>query len=82
MPGVHGAPIALDVNGTVRQLSHIDRMIWSVAEVIEHLSRAWTLAPGDLIYTGTPQGVAAVHPGDVIEARIEGLEPLRVRVVD
>ncbi|HWH73869.1 MAG TPA: fumarylacetoacetate hydrolase family protein [Methylibium sp.] len=82
VPGVHGAPIALDVNGVVRQLSHIDRMIWSVAEVIEHLSRAWTLAPGDLIYTGTPQGVAAVHPGDVIEARIEGLEPLRVRIVD
>ena len=80
VPGVHRAPIALDVNGTVRQLGHIDRMIWSVAEIIEHLSRAWTLAPGDLIYTGTPAGVAAVRPGDVIEARVEGLEPLRVRV--
>ncbi len=82
VPGIHGAPIALDVNGTVRQLSHVDRMIWSVAEVIEHLSRAWTLAPGDLIYTGTPQGVAAVRVGDLIEARIEGLEPLRVQLVD
>lgn len=82
VPGIHGAPIALDVNGTVRQLSHVDRMIWSVAEVIEHLSRAWALAPGDLIYTGTPQGVAAVRVGDVIEARIEGLEPLRVQLVD
>jgi fumarylpyruvate hydrolase len=80
VPGVHRAPIALDVNGTVRQLSHIDRMIWSVAEIIEHLSAAWTLAPGDLIYTGTPAGVAAVVAGDVIEARVEGLEPLRVRI--
>ncbi|HSV69240.1 MAG TPA: fumarylacetoacetate hydrolase family protein [Methylibium sp.] len=81
VPGIHQAPIALDVNGTVRQLSHIDRMIWSVAEIIEHLSKAWTLAPGDLIYTGTPQGVGAVQVGDVIEARIEGLEPLRVQIV-
>lgn len=80
VPGVHRAPIALDVNGTVRQLSHIDRMIWSVAEIIEHLSAAWTLAPGDLIYTGTPAGVGAVVAGDVIEARVEGLEPLRVRI--
>ena len=80
LPGIHQAPIVLDVNGALRQLGHVDRMIWSVAEIIEHLSRAWTLAPGDLIYTGTPAGVAAVQPGDVIEARVEGLEPLRLRV--
>jgi fumarylpyruvate hydrolase len=81
VPGIHRAPIALDVNGTVRQLSHVDRMIWSVAEIIEHLSAAWTLAPGDLIYTGTPEGVAAAVVGDVIESRVEGLDPLRVRIV-
>ncbi|WP_428423948.1 fumarylacetoacetate hydrolase family protein [Methylibium sp.] len=82
VPGIHRAPIVLDVNGTVRQVSHIDRMIWSVAEIIEHLSAAWTLAPGDLIYTGTPEGVAAVVAGDLLEARVEGLEPLRVRITD
>ncbi|MBN9203827.1 fumarylacetoacetate hydrolase family protein [Methylibium petroleiphilum] len=80
VPGIHTAPIVLDVNGTVRQVSHINRMIWRVAEIIEHLSAAWTLAPGDLIYTGTPEGVAAVVPGDLLEARVEGLEPLRVRI--
>lgn len=82
VPGVHAAPIALDVNGTVRQVGHVDRMIWNVAEIIAHLSAAWTLAPGDLIFTGTPEGVAAVVAGDVLEARVEGLEPLRVRVGD
>jgi len=56
-------------------------MIWSVPEIVARLSTAWTLAPGDLIFTGTPAGVAAVRPGDVIDARVEGLEPLRVRVV-
>ena len=55
-------------------------MIWSVAEIIAHLSAAWTLVPGDLIYTGTPQGVAAVVPGDLLEARVEGLQTLRLRV--
>ncbi|HKX94960.1 MAG TPA: fumarylacetoacetate hydrolase family protein [Methylibium sp.] len=81
VPGIGRAPIALDVNGAVRQLGHIDRMIWSIPEIIARLSTAWTLAPGDLIFTGTPAGVAAVRPGDVIDARVEGLEPLRVRVV-
>jgi len=55
-------------------------MIWSVAEIIEHLSAAWTLAPGDLIYTGTPEGVAAVGPGDLLEARIDGLDALSLRI--
>ncbi|HEU4460601.1 MAG TPA: fumarylacetoacetate hydrolase family protein [Methylibium sp.] len=81
VPGIMKAPIALDVNGNVRQLSHIDKLIWSVAETIEHLSRAWALQAGDLIYTGTPAGVDAVVAGDVLEARIEGLSPLRVRIV-
>jgi fumarylpyruvate hydrolase len=82
VPGIHKAPIALDVNGAVRQLSHIDKLIWSVAETIEHLSHAWALQAGDLIYTGTPEGVAAVVVGDVLEARIEGLQPLRLRITD
>jgi fumarylpyruvate hydrolase len=80
VPGVHGAAIELRVNGATRQSGRIDGMIWSVAEIIEHLSTAWTLAPGDLIYTGTPEGVAAVGPGDLLEARIDGLDPLSLRI--
>jgi len=55
-------------------------MIWNLAEVVSHLSRAWQLAPGDLIYTGTPAGVGAVQRGDVLEGGITGLTPLHVRV--
>lgn len=75
------AEISLSVNGERRQHGALGEMIWSVPQIIAQLSRAWTLAPGDLIYTGTPAGVAAVERGDLIEARITGLEPLRVRVV-
>ena len=80
VPGVHRAAIELRVNGAPRQAGRIDGMIWNVAEIITHLSAAWTLAPGDLVYTGTPEGVGAVVPGDLLEARIDGLEPLRVRI--
>lgn len=80
LPAIATATIELQVNGAVRQTSRIDRMIWNVAEIIEHLSAAWTLAPGDLVYTGTPEGVAAVVAGDRLEARIDGLEPLRLRI--
>ena len=79
-PGVHAAGIELRVNGAVRQTSRIDKMIWNVAEIIEHLSAAWTLAPGDLIFTGTPEGVGAVVPGDLLEARVDGLDPLALRI--
>ncbi len=72
--------IALSVNGVERQHSPLDQMIWNVAEIIAHLSAAWTLAPGDLIYTGTPAGVGAVERDDVMDASVSGLEPLRVRV--
>ena len=72
--------IALEVNGTVRQSSTIDKLIWNVAETIEHLSAYWALAPGDLIYTGTPEGVAAVVRGDLMIGTIDGLGALRVRV--
>lgn len=75
------AAITLMVNGRERQSGHIDQMIWSVAEIISHLSQAWTLAPGDLIFTGTPAGVGAVERGDVLEGSIDGLQTLQVRVV-
>ena len=73
--------IVLEVNGAPRQASVIGKLIWSVAEIIEHLSRAWALAPGDLIFTGTPEGVAGVVQGDVLDARIEGVGSLQLQIV-
>ena len=72
--------IELKVNGVTRQKADLRDLIWNVAETIEHLSAAWTLQPGDLIYTGTPAGVAAVVRGDLMEGRIAGLGALNVRV--
>ena len=72
--------ISLSVNGVLRQQGDLRELIWNVAESIETLSRAWTLQPGDLIFTGTPAGVAAVVPGDLMEGRIAGLGSLQVRV--
>ena len=73
--------IALEVNGKVRQQSTIGKLIWSIAETIEHLSTAWELAPGDLIFTGTPEGVAAVVAGDLLKASVEGVGSLQVQIV-
>lgn len=73
--------IRLEVNGAVRQKSNIDKLIWNVAETIEHLSKYYELKPGDLIFTGTPEGVAAVKPGDSLVGAIEGLGELRVTIV-
>jgi len=70
----------LTVNGETRQKSDLSKLIWSVAEVIEHLSGLFTLQPGDLIFTGTPEGVGAVKPGDVIEVGVASLTQLRVQV--
>jgi fumarylpyruvate hydrolase len=72
--------ILLTVNGAERQEGDLADMIWSVAEVIAALSRLVRLEPGDLIFTGTPEGVAAVKPGDVMEGRISGLPPLTTRI--
>ena len=75
------AEIALLVNGQDRQRSNIAQLIWSIAETIEHLSAAWELQPGDLIYSGTPEGVGAVVRGDLLAGSVAGLEPLTVRMV-
>ena len=72
--------IRLSVNGEQRQQGALGDMIWNVAETIEHLSKYFTLQPGDLIFTGTPAGVGAVQPGDTLEGSIEGLGELRVRI--
>ena len=75
------ASITLAVNGKLRQSSTIDKLIWSIAETIEHLSKYYELQPGDLIFTGTPAGVAAVRAGDLLEGEISGLGALQVRIV-
>ena len=72
--------ITLSVNGGQRQAGDLSALIWSVAETIATLSQAWTLQPGDLIFTGTPAGVGAVVAGDLIEGRIAGLGLLQVRI--
>ena len=68
--------LTLQVNGAPRQDAPLSDMVWPVPELIADLSRYYHLQPGDLIYTGTPAGVGAVRPGDVLEARVEGLSPL------
>ncbi len=72
--------IALRVNGAVRQTSDLSMLIWSVAETIAYLSRLVRLAPGDLIFTGTPEGVAAVGRGDLLEGEVEGVGTVRARI--
>jgi len=73
--------IELRVNGAVRQKSDLSQLIWSVAETIAYLSRLVRLAPGDLIFTGTPEGVAAVRRGDLLEGQIEAVGSVRTRIV-
>lgn len=73
--------IELKVNGKVTQTSDLSKLIWSVPEVISNLSHLVTLAPGDLIMTGTPEGVAAVARGDVLEGFVEGVGEIRTRIV-
>jgi fumarylpyruvate hydrolase len=75
------AEIFVQVNGTDRQRSQVSKLIWNIAETIAHLSTAWELQPGDLIYTGTPEGVAAVVPGDTLLGGVAGLQSITLQVV-
>ena len=75
------ATIQLHVNQMVRQNSTVEQLIWNIAETIAQLSAAWELQPGDLIYTGTPAGVAAVVPGDTLKGSISGLTDIELKVV-
>ena len=74
------AELFVQVNGQDRQRSQVSKLIWNIAETIEHLSAAWELQAGDLIYTGTPEGVAAVVPGDTLSAGVAGLTPIKLTV--
>jgi fumarylpyruvate hydrolase len=77
---IASAEISLAVNGGDRQRSDVGKLIWNVNEVIEHLSAAWELRPGDLIFTGTPAGVGAVEVGDILVGEVVGLPSLSVRI--
>jgi fumarylpyruvate hydrolase len=73
--------ITLAVDGEIRQAGDLSQMIWKVPEIVAVLSQYFTLAPGDVILTGTPAGVGPVRRGQVMEASIEGLGAIRVEVV-
>ncbi|WP_299007465.1 fumarylacetoacetate hydrolase family protein [uncultured Caulobacter sp.] len=75
------AAITLSVNGTERQRGQIGDMIWNIAEVIAKASTLWTLAAGDLIFTGTPEGVAAIARGDKVVGEIDGVGRLEFTLV-
>ena len=77
---VNNAELYVQVGGKDRQRSNVSKLIWNIAETIEHLSAAWELQPGDLIYTGTPEGVAAVVSGDTMLGGGAGLGTLTIRV--
>lgn len=69
--------IAITVNGETKQSSTLAEMIWNPAEIVEKAGELWSLQPGDLIFTGTPEGVGPLVVGDVVEATVAGLETLR-----
>jgi fumarylpyruvate hydrolase len=73
--------IALSVNGQTRQDAHLSDMIWNVAEVISQASRLWRLAPGDLIFTGTPEGVGPLVRGDRVDGLIEDVGAVGFTIV-
>ncbi len=73
--------IWLAVNGEIRQDSDLNLQIWNVQEGISHLSKLYEVVPGDLIYTGTPDGVGPINPGDLITAGIDGIGELEIKVV-
>ena len=81
LPDPTKGAIVLTVNGAPRQSSDLSQMIWSVAETVAFLSTFVTIAPGDLIFTGTPEGVGAVQRGDVLEGHVAGVGTVRTRIV-
>lgn len=75
------ASISLKNNGITKQKSKLSKMIWHVEEIIEHLNKLIPLKAGDLIFTGTPEGVGPVKTGDVLTAQIDGLPELEIQYV-
>jgi len=79
-PDLTDAKIEFRVNGEIRQSSTLNMMIWNVSEIIAHLSKFYHLQPGDLIYTGTPEGVSAVVSGDRLSGSIEGIGTIELAI--
>jgi fumarylpyruvate hydrolase len=77
---MNGGAISLTVDGETRQSSDLTHLIWSVPETIANLSTLFELQPGDLIFSGTPEGVGAVKPGQTMVGEIAGLGKLQVKV--
>lgn len=75
------AGIWLTVNGETKQRSDVSHLIWSVAETVAYLSQFFRLEPGDVIFTGTPEGVGAIKTGDSIVTGVDGLGELKARIV-
>lgn len=78
---ISAAALQLTVNGQLRQASTLDQLIWPIPQLLAALSEQVELAAGDLIYTGTPAGVGPVQRGDVLQAQVDGLQPLTVTIV-
>jgi fumarylpyruvate hydrolase len=78
---IESKQISLEVNNEVRQQATIAELIWDIGEIIEHLSTYWEMQPGDLIFTGTPAGVAAVGKGDVLRGSVQDVAELQVKLV-
>jgi fumarylpyruvate hydrolase len=77
---IESGEIALEVNGVTRQKSDVNKLIWNIRELIADLSLYYHLQPGDLIYTGTPEGVGAVLPGDQITGHVEGVGEIELHI--
>ncbi len=77
---IENGAIALEVNGQTKQSSNVDKLIWNIRELIADLSLFYHLQPGDLIYTGTPEGVGPVVSGDQISGRVEGVAEVALTV--
>ncbi len=82
MPGtvLDKGALAMNVNGAQRQASDLSKLIWNIPELIADLSKFYHLQPGDLIFTGTPEGVGPVQSGDRIEGRIDGVGTITLEV--
>jgi 2-keto-4-pentenoate hydratase/2-oxohepta-3-ene-1,7-dioic acid hydratase in catechol pathway len=80
IPDPGALDLSISVNGETRQSSNTRYMILGVPELIEFASSFYTLYPGDIVITGTPEGVSPIAPGDVISARIEGIGAMEVKV--
>jgi fumarylpyruvate hydrolase len=81
LPTLGDVAIGLSVNGEVRQKARIGDMIWSVPEIVAEAGKLWDLQAGDLIFTGTPEGVGPVQKGDLVEGSVEGVGSLSFEIV-